>query len=85
MANTLSRVEKATVGGAYLGAGVALKLAEFGLQVGEVVAGGAKNLANQFVNAPDLKIAETALTALKDIEKQTGKAAAWLIKKGKSY
>lgn len=82
MTNTLQRVEKAAIGGAFVGAGVSLKLAQFGLSVGQVVASGAKNLANEFVKAPDINIAEPVL---KDIEKQTGKAAAWLIKQGKTY
>ncbi|MBO4284784.1 MAG: hypothetical protein J5895_00950 [Alphaproteobacteria bacterium] len=82
MANTFQRVEKAAVGGAYLGAGVSLKLAEFGLSAGQVVASGAKNLADEFVKAPDIKVAEPVLN---DVKKATGKAAAWLIKQGKSY
>ena len=82
MNNTLQRAEKATVGGAFLGMGVSLKLAEFGLHAGEVLASGAKNLANQFVSAPDIKIAEEVL---KDVEKHTAKVGNWFIQKGKSY
>ena len=82
MNSTLQRTGKATVGGVYLGVGVTLKLTEFGLSAGQVLASGAKNLANEFVKGPDIKIAEPVL---KDVEKYTGKAAAWLIKKGNSY
>ncbi len=82
MNTTLKRVAKSAIGGAYLGAGVAMKLAEFGLSASEVVLGGAKNLANQFVKGPDLNIGEQLL---KDVKKQTAKLSAFLIKKGQSY
>lgn len=82
MTNTLQRFERSATGGALIGAGVSLKLAQFGLSAAQVVASGAKNLANEFVKAPDGNIVEPVL---KDVEKQAGKAAAWLIKQGNSY
>ena len=63
-----------------LSAGVVCKLAELGLSVSEVVLCGAKNLANEFVKAPDLHIGDSLL---KDAQKGTQKLSQKLFKKAK--
>ncbi len=75
-----AKTVKIVAGGVVLGTGVCLRLAEMGLSVSEVILSGAKNLANEFVKAPDLKIGESILS---DIKKQTGKYASKLIARGK--
>lgn len=76
------KVVKVATGSVMLGAGVCLRLAEMDLSVSEVILSGAKNLTNEFVQAPDLKIGETLLV---DIKKETGKYAKKLIAKGRGF
>ncbi len=76
----MKKVMQSTLGAAEVTGGVALKLAELGLSVSEVIFSGAKSLANEFIKAPDLKIGESMLGGFK---KHTGKLANKLISKGK--
>ena len=74
------KVIKSALGGGVIAIGVSLKLAEYGLHISQVLLSGAKNLANEFVKAPDLKIGESLLG---DLKKGTGKLADKIIQKGK--
>ena len=74
------KTAKVTAGGVVLSAGVCLKLTDMGLSVSEVIFSGAKNLTNEFAQAPDLKIGESILISM---QKQSGKYASKLIARGK--
>lgn len=75
-----SKVIKGMGGAAALSAGVVCKLASLGLSVSEVVLCGAKNLANEFVKAPDLHLGDSLLN---DVKKGTDKLSQKLFKKAK--
>jgi len=75
-----SKVIKGVGGTVVLSAGVVCKLASLGLSVSEVVLCGAKNLANEFVKAPDLHIGDSLLNNAK---KSTNKLSQKLFKKAK--
>lgn len=75
-----SKVIKGIGGAVALSAGVACKLASLGLSVSEVVLCGAKNLANEFVKAPDLRIGDSLLN---DAKKGTDKLSKRFFKKAK--
>ncbi len=77
---TALKTAKVAAGGIVLSAGVCLKLTDMGLSVSEVILGGAKNLANDFAPAPDLKIGEPILISM---QKQAGKYAQKWIAKGR--
>ena len=74
------KVLKTTGGVAFYSVGVAAALIKYDLHVADVVLSGAKNLANHFVNAPDLKIGTTLMA---DTQKGVGKISKYLMKKGK--
>jgi len=74
------KVIKSVAGGALIGAGNAGKLSAWGLSIAEIVPCGAKNLDNQFVNAPDIKVGETLYH---EGQKALEKVSDILIKEGK--
>ena len=59
------KITKKAVGGVLIGAGYALKLAEWGLNASEVVLNGAKNMADSFVKAPELGVGKAAFDGVK--------------------
>lgn len=74
------KIVKATAGTVIFSAGVACKLAELDLSVSEVVLCGAKNLANEFVKAPELYIGDSPLSKA---QKATNKFSQRLLKKAR--
>lgn len=76
------KVTKKTAGAALITAGVAAKLAKWGLSASDVVLSGAVNLADSFVSAPKFGIGKAAFSAVQkgvsDLEKN-------LMKKGKEW
>lgn len=76
----MKRCAKGAVGSVVLSAGVALKLAKWGLSVSEIVLNGADNLANSFVKTPSLGIGKGAIS---DIKKQVSKFSDICLKKGR--
>ena len=76
------KITKKAVGGVLIGAGYALKLAEWGLNVSEVVLNGAKNMADSFVKAPELGVGKAAFDGVK---KGVSGLSKNLIKTGKGF
>ena len=76
----LKKCVKGACGGVLIGAGVAAKLADYGLSVAEVVLNGAENLASSFVKAPKLGIGKALLDSA---HKAVTKLSSRWIKKGK--
>ena len=76
----LRKCVKGACGGVLVGAGVAAKLADYGLSVAEVVLNGAENLADHFVKAPKLGIGKALFDST---HKAMTKLSARWIKKGK--
>lgn len=76
------KVTKKTAGAALITAGVAAKLAKWGLSASDVVLSGAVNLADSFVSAPKLGIGKSLFSSVQkgvsDLEKN-------LMKKGKEW
>ncbi len=76
----MKRCVKGAVGSVVLSAGIALKLAKWGLSVSEVVLNGVENLANTFAKAPSLGLGKNALSG---INKQVSKFSDICLKKGR--
>ena len=71
---------KGACGGVLVGAGVAAKLADYGLSAAEVVLNGAVNLADSFVKTPKLGIGKALIDSA---HKTVNKLSDRWIKKGK--
>ena len=79
----MNKVLTKTAGAALTTAGVASKLAKYGLSAAMVVGNGAVNMANAFVNSP-VKLGIGA-AMLGGVQKGFDKLSAYLMKQGKNY